>query len=48
MVATRHRALDRCRPAFIEDEPVHAEPFDAVEISMTPWWLPPDPDDQPR
>jgi Uma2 family endonuclease len=35
---------------FIDDEPVRAAPFDAVEISMTPWWLPPDPapPDQPR
>jgi Uma2 family endonuclease len=34
---------------FIDDEPVRAVPFDAVELSMTPWWLPPDPaPDQPR
>src|SRR5262245_57502705 len=25
---------------FVDDEPVRGEPFDAVELSMTPWWLP--------
>jgi Uma2 family endonuclease len=30
---------------FVDDEPVRAEPFDAIELSMTPWWLPAD---QPR
>jgi hypothetical protein len=35
----------RLGSAFVDDEPVRAEPFDAVELSMTPWWLPAD---QPR
>ena len=34
--------------ASVHDEPLRASPFDAVELSMTPWWLPPDPADQPR
>jgi Uma2 family endonuclease len=50
-----HRTLETYRRAderwlhlrsFANDEPVRAVPFDAVELSMTPWWLP-DPD-QPR
>jgi Uma2 family endonuclease len=26
---------------FVDDEAVRAEPFDAVELSMVSWWLPP-------
>jgi hypothetical protein len=33
-------------PTFGGDEPVRAGPFEAVERSMPPWWLPAD--DQPR
>ena len=33
---------------FHNDQSVRAAPFDAAEISMTSWWLPPDPADQPR
>jgi Uma2 family endonuclease len=33
---------------FADDEPVRAPPFDAVALSMSRWWLPASPADQPR
>lgn len=40
VLALQGNSLWRLEATFVDAEPVRAVPFDAVELSMTEWWVP--------